>query len=113
MNKLNEFLAVEVMGWIRKKGRSDTYGPILHSHYIDPTNCDFWLDAHGWNPSENIEQAMMCLSEASHWRAEWAGGDYFVTVEMLQDWGEVEERADTLPYAISLACAKARGYTDE
>ena len=111
---INEFLATEVMGWRRKKGHHDTNGPILHAHYIDPANKDFWLDAHDWNPTENIEQAMMCLEQIdSHkgyveifrgksgwpWSVRFRPNDEYVGDE-------------SLPMAISLACARAAGWKE-
>jgi len=128
---INEFLATEVMGWRRKKGRHDAHGPILHTHYIDPANKDFWLDAHDWNPTENIEQGMMCLDEFDQWTINhlWfslPGGkveihpnrpplnargpgvrDDFI---YFQEFGE--HMVMTLSMAISLACARAKGWKE-
>jgi len=121
---INEFLATEVMGWRRKKGRHDAHGPILHTHYIDPANKDFWLDAHDWNPTENIEQAMICYLHMTAAGEQWEGsidslqGGHCVQLftASLEHGSFVDKHgmgeSEFLSEGTSLACARAAGWKE-
>ena len=98
-DKLNEFLAVEVMGW------ESSARALLK-----------------WNPTENIEQAMMSANRFSGGRNNRVK---IIIGEFTQCWiqtGNASENFwDTIAHAasvntceaISLACARAKGWKDE
>ena len=105
MTNLNEFLAVEVMGWecyyYTVRGQSLTY-PYYYTGETPYQRADHW------NPSENIEQAMMCLNQWSWYQLTRKGDVWICQVE-----GGSREVAASMPMAISLACARARGWEDD
>jgi len=104
---LNKHLA-EMMGLeFREGGRKDEY----------------WQDIDGdkfglfWNPSENIEQAMMCLSLYNHpaYRIDFS----IEKIHRVSFWPDVtysknkfEGEHKSLPLAISLVCARASGWEE-
>ena len=99
---LNEFLAVEVMGW--------TQGETKYQ----------WNDKHGnrmldgilWKPTENIEQAMMCLDQFDEWEI-FKEKNYYVEIDPFNNSVKKRMCSDFLPIAITRACAKAKGWKDE
>jgi hypothetical protein len=115
MKELNEFLAVEVMGWL--PSREST---IIHAAYFDPKKYDekFASDEQGyeflikdWNPSENIEQAMMCLDQYQIWRIDKGWNNYYLSIYRGSD--HIFAKNENRTLAISLACARAKGWKDE
>ena len=130
MSTLDEFLAVEVMGresvsvdysgteweskWqVENKAWMDKVDLVSVGEYYVNVPQDFYIVQADWSPSTNIEQAMMCLDTFEEWRidhhAKSRGGYY----EVLLPNGHISAGVDqSLPLAISLACAKAKGYTE-
>lgn len=112
-DKLNEWLAVEVMGWKYVRGRDN------YEKYCDKNN-RFRHDFYGWNPAENIEQAMMCAFAAAKKyetiviAIDCLGG---TDVDIYSDYDRFEpyknhvagsfEPNDQAPLAICLAIARA------
>ncbi len=102
---LNKHLAEKVMGWEMPSGDiwwSDGVAKAFES---------------SWNPTENIEQAFMCLDTLDHpaYRI-----DFSITkTHQLSFWPDVtysqnkfEAKHKSLPTAISLACARATGWEE-
>ena len=106
MDKLRRHLAEKVMGIDLTK----EYG------FMDNDGC---LHAGArWNPPENIEQAFMCLDtfslEVEIDSNDATGGQKAWRVCILEPDGRMEcSPYESLPMAISLACAGATGYEDE
>ena len=104
---LDEFLAIEVMGWKKQ----NTTSPV------------WWLDAKtragmhlikDWSPTTNIEQAMMCLERFQGWtigEVDIGNSRGFMVVMAEKGWRGCQH--ESLPMAISLACARAKGWGDE
>ena len=65
-----------------------------------------------WNPRENIEQAIMCLEhfDTYHINAFSTGN---ISVQVTKGKDRWRREAKTLPLAISLACARAKGWKDD
>ena len=112
MNNLNKHLAEKVMRW--RKGRTNP-----HAYF------EKWLGkgaesisiASNWKPTENIEQAMMCLDKGNWWFIEKIqkdsplGTGFLVNVVIGKTTGDAI--SDTPAMAISLACGRATGWSDE
>ncbi len=110
---LNEFLAVEVMGW--KLETLDQF-----SFWVDPKQRDWTgkdrlqVENSIWNPRENIEQAKMCAEQMIRYvcgkgkksEPAYSAVVYFNGKAFSASGGRLEE-------ALSLAVARARGYRDE
>ena len=104
---INEFLATEVMGW-HKEGQTKDY------QWVDSEGSDEEWAAF-WNPSENISQAMMCLERFEGWELTKDSVDgYLCVVWTTKHHGVWCDNAGgpSLPMAISLACARAKGWKD-
>lgn len=110
IEKLSEFLAVEVMGFVVETQP-------IRLRFVDPnTGRDYgWCE--NWSPPTNIEQAMMCAKNISK--------THIVKIVLNDDYASCDinfERyfaicnyedyncADAM--AISLACARAVGYQE-
>jgi len=109
---LNEYLAINVMSFevlddsVLRRAR----------YYKD----DIEIECHTWNPSENIEQAMMCLETFAAWDLSHDDltdsvearvlNNVYPDVEAIEYDGYAEE--DTTPMAISLACGRATGWEE-
>jgi len=107
---LNKWLAVEVMGWKHVKGRDNFW------KYCDKNN-KFIGSYHAWNPTENVEQALMCLGKHEQWGTSHNMVDdgYFVSIvewPNSEDDKEWEAEHESLPMAISLACGRASGWEE-
>ena len=98
MKDLNDFLAVEVMGWHNWLDSADTAQVCLYD----------------WNPTENIEHAMMCLSNFRDWeltRDSMLG--YSCCISEIPDGVLHYGKADAPAPAIATACARAKGWEDK
>ena len=106
MSDLNKHLALKVMGW-----KSDSRAGI----YLNPKNSNWWQRVEDWNPTENIEQAMMCLETFALWEIQkFRRGGYMVIIdrETLVDGVAVFFKLrldDKLSRCVSLCCA---GFTE-
>jgi hypothetical protein len=96
-DKLNEFLAVEVMGWCIEDDDA----------YFDSAGI-FQEPVYMFQPDKNIEQAMMCLEKFLHWQIDCKPAGFYVHIK-----DEIGISHESLPIAISLACARAKGWKDE
>jgi len=67
------------------------------------------IEAFFWNPTENIEQAFMCLDTFAWWEIHHAVDDYECSIKQQYEQMGVNK---SLPMAISLACARASGYEE-
>jgi len=99
---INEWLATEVMGWIAH----GYWGYVQHAGALKPYDGD-------WNPTENIEQAFMCLDtfkESGKGIALlWDGERWLCQIGILgPKIGKHESKSKR--EEIALACAKATGY---
>ena len=110
-DSLNKHLAEKVMEW---ELQSSLTWPGEQNIYKDPKNDSFWLKASDWNPSENIEQAMMCIQTMDEWHIHNAAGliDAWTYRSKMKVGRGFTNKKDELPMAISLACAKATGYKE-
>ena len=105
-DKLNEHLAVKVMGW---EWPDESYVGWVPDE-IAPME--------RWQPHKNIEQAMMVLDTFEQWgiSRNLVDKGYFVSIV---DWYEGapdedwEGENESLPLAICIAAAKATGYSDD
>ena len=103
LESLREHLAIKVLGAKVIEGRK-------HKIYDFPSGELIYASL--WNPPENIEQAMGCLDTLSN--------DYTINKTPLSRFYEcwLESHGvgsgwqETLPLAISLACAKATGWEE-
>ncbi len=110
MIELNKHLAEKVMGWTEwtaaKNGHND-----LNDAYTDGVKHK--IEIEDWNPSENIEQAMMCLDIFTFWSINRTKKGYeAMIITDKEAFGDHIELHDSLPMAISLACAKATGWEE-
>ena len=116
MSKLNTFLATEVMGW----GEPMTDEPHPYDIYYFPAVGGIApvMYVEDWNPSENIEQAVMCYTETLKWiyYGDIASDESGHTVTLVIDPAKREAISSNnkkLEKALSLACARARGFKDD
>lgn len=113
MNDINEFLAVDVMGWELANYQTMVCDPI--PYYFQKEKPSYpYMRASDWNPCENIEQAMMCaekmdrvdwryLNAAHHIHTAWARKE-------LLDLFTSHASGKSAAEAISIAIAKAAGW---
>jgi len=102
---LNEHLAREGMGWECLR-----FSPIHDGfHYKTPQGKMYYDD---WNPCENIEQAFMVLEKFEDWTVAkiQPSGDYGCLIGDFNS--DCRKRNKSLPLAISLAAARATGWTE-
>ncbi len=112
---INEHLAVKVMGWHRPP-----LGTLFERlYYYSNYKCiDRISPVDDWSPQENIEQAIMCLNSFKTFgiSKNMVDEGYYVSIYPdFHDCSEFEFEAEnqSLPKAISLACARATGWEDE
>lgn len=105
---LDEFLAVEVMGYI-KESRHDYrgfHGEIYKREGLSPILCS------SWQPIKNISHAFQCLGKFEEWEV-FKDHVYFVRINnFVETKFQGEAQDENLLLAISLACARARGYDE-
>ena len=106
---LNHHLATKVMGYVQPK---------------EYQLCNWWhlntgpvVKQNDWNPTENIEQAMMCLDTFIRWDLIRTAMGYHLTIYINgipHDAGDPHEpNIKPAPAeAVSLACAKATGWEE-
>ena len=109
---LDEFLAVEVMGYEYREDEISSgnwHGTSKRFYRPDKT----YMTTERWSPTTNLELAMMCLNQSKWWDIsydELENPSYFVAVQCNSHrW---EETNEALPMTISLACARARGWNE-
>lgn len=101
---LNEHLAINVMGLHLSPFYKEKYW--WDDECITPV-----FNEKDWNPSENIEQAFMCLDTFPSFTITKPDHGAFtcdVKIGYHKNWKAVVDQS--LPKAISLACAKATGF---
>ena len=111
MIDLNEYLAVEVMNYIIADKGCLSGQPDV---YTDGFGSLCAVDK--WNPRENIEQARQCADQFPYWLIQKeALGKYFAEVKHTLHDSELPAigKAETAERALSLACARAKGWKDE
>ena len=114
MTDLNTFLATEVMGW-----RYNDYNqgePCLGYYMFPEAKEGAWMEARDWHPDTDIDQAMMCLeafAEASIAMNKPRQGYCCSVRHRGKDKWNNSGWQESLPMAISLACAKAKGFNND
>ena len=98
---LNEHLARKVMGWEKRADCWVKGGP--------PTVC---LRRSSFNPCENIKQAFMVLEKCESWGMAKAESSLYNVIVKFGKNVELAEQNKSLPLAISLAAARATGWTE-
>ena len=116
MMNINEHLAINVMGWEKYP---DPKYPDNPNSYRDSDNNFSTLDF-VWNPTENIEQAFMCLDKMPDINKGWSLNKNDSSQKhqcRIFEWKQAttkkfigEGAAKEKSKAISLACAKATGW---
>jgi len=111
---LNEFLATEVMGWTLVYG-DEPYPFDTHPFYTSNGE-DLVIFKKNWNPTENIEQAIMCAEALPHrWVVEALRDPlekpYLASIREADRLHNLAIAAGDSPEeALSLAVARARGF---
>ena len=108
---LDEFLAVEVMGWKLKEE------PFFTGWASD--NGFFHFHVQQWSPTTDIKQAMMCLEQLGTWSID-GNREFIPAYDVYAGYYENHDgghwrstsSGESLPMAISLACARAKGWEE-
>lgn len=106
---INDFLAREVMGWRLEDYK--TYSGFTYPYYFKGATP--FQRADDWNPTESIEQAMMCLERFEEWMLESEP-----ELDSFQCWirtgkaASVNAYENSIALAISFACARAKGWEE-
>lgn len=104
---LNHHLATVVMGW--HKYTRETNGTVI---YRDKNN-KAKIAVNQFDPPNNIEQAMGCLEIFAYWAINHTKKGYEAMILTDKEiFGDHIELNESLPMAISLACAKATGWEE-
>jgi len=110
-NELNKWLAEKVMGWGTELSKI-TNKPRKTMIYFNPNDHADWIECSSWRPDENIEHAMMCLDTFTNFSiGKWVDTPEPYTVT-IYDQNQFCVDHESLPMAISLACAKATGWSE-
>ena len=107
---LNEHLA-KAMGWVEYQPNIGPGEYCIPDEKTKGLTGKVVMRVSDWNPSENIEQALMCLDTFDEFRIDYHRKMYEVILPAQLYIGAGVDKS--LPMAISLACAKATGWTDE
>lgn len=76
-DELSAWLATEVMGWHRGRGKNKQYSDRF---YDSSGKRMYWVEGFPeiWNPTEDIAQAMMCLVKNGGQFSIWYDHHYFI-----------------------------------
>ena len=108
---INEHLALKVMGWREDPAQNES-GYYQGYYKSDVIYGSPEIAAEDWKPTENLTQAFMCLEKFDVVDITKSGdtnGRWCVTLNFNNRSDGFDE---SLPKAISLACAKATGWKE-